>query len=121
MIRNFVNDKNSKGNIDIPVKLRGETKGVRSALVRPNTRHETLQLHLFPQDAEHLFLYVHSDYFTGIAKSFSKLASEKTRPAAKIKDTATGFYVPLCKAIRTVKEPPERVSRCPALEAEKTS
>jgi hypothetical protein len=106
-IRNFVNDKDSKGNINIFVKLWGKAKSVGSTLVRPDTRYETLLLHLFPQDAEHLFLYVHSDYVTSIANSFGKLAGEKTRPAAKIKDTVTGFYVPLCKAIRPVKEPPE--------------
>ena len=56
--------------------------------MRPDTRHETLRLHLLPKDTEHLLLQVHGDHHAIVAHPPGKLAGEKSRPAPEIKDTA---------------------------------
>jgi len=103
----LVKDEDCECGINGSVQLRGEAKGIRGALVRPDAGEEALPGHLLPEDAEHLLLEIHRDNRTGLAHPPRKLAGEEARPAAKIEDPVSGMHVPLCKAIGTVHKPPE--------------
>ena len=103
-----MDDKDGKGDIDLPVTLRGEGERIRLAAVRPYPGQQAIRAQFSAEDLKHLLLQVGSDHKAVIAHTFCKFPGKEPRAAAKVEDPVAGFHVLLGKPVGAVEEMPER-------------